>query len=78
MSIPTFKEAHRCGRGDPNIWLRIVSRMDERGLLQYVRLVRYNSRSLFILSALLPVDGVEVWAGLVDSGSTEMEVAKNT
>jgi hypothetical protein len=54
LSVLTFKERCRYSWEDPDVRLRLVPLMGERGLLQYVRRVHYNSRCSFIPSVLLP------------------------
>ena len=53
-SVLTFKERWRYAWEDPDVRLRLLSRMGERGLLQYARRVHYDSRLPFIPSILLP------------------------
>ena len=47
-SVLTLKEKFRRMRRDPDVQLRFLSCVGERGLLQYVRRVNYNIRYLFI------------------------------
>ena len=53
-SVLTLKETYRYVWRDPDVRLRLLSHMGERGLLQYARRVHYNSRLPFIPSVLLP------------------------
>ena len=53
-SVLTLKETYRYVWRDPDVRLRLLSHMGERGLLQYARRVHHNSRLPFIPSVLLP------------------------